>query len=125
MALGEITDIDDPFFGPLVADATRTADQRVRAQSVGMRLDTAPGTFELEPEYGLPLSGYVLQGLSPDALARIPFEVAAQLELDDDIASAVVTPTAKTLPSGRVSLVLATVITPADGSPDQAIPLTA
>jgi hypothetical protein len=125
MPFGDIIDIDDPFFGPLVADATRTSDQRIRSQSVGMRLNTATGTFELEPEYGLALSGYVLEGVTRDALARIPFEVVAQLELDDDIASAVVTPTVTPLPNGRASLVLATVITPSDGSPDQAIPLTA
>jgi hypothetical protein len=120
----DIIDIDDPFFGPLVADATRTADQRIRVQSVGMRLDTATGTFELEPEYGLALSGYVLEGLSSDALARMPFEVGAQLELDDEIASTLVTPTATRLPSGRAALTLGILITPTDGSPDQAITVT-
>lgn len=125
VALGEITDIDDPFFGPLVADASRTADQKIRAQAVDMRLDTATGTFEMEPEYGLALSGYVLANLSRDEVARIPLDVVAQLELDDDIASAVVTPGATRLPTGRAALSLGIVITPADGSPDQAIAVNA
>ena len=125
MALGEITNIDDPFFGPIVADASRTADQQIRAQAVNMRLDTATGTFELEPEYGLALSAYVLANLSPDAVAAIPLDVVAQLELDDDIASAVVTPSATRLPTGRAALALSIVITPSDGTPAQAIAVNA
>src|SRR5262245_31514712 len=69
----------DPFFGT-------TDDPPVNlAQAIERRLDTKRGTLPSAPEYGLRVRDYLLAPLTPDALDRIPLEVQAQVELEDDV----------------------------------------
>jgi len=84
---GEEIRIDDPFFGPL------TDDRQILAEALYMRLTTARGTFYNDSEYGLAVTNYVNEGLTADAIARIPAEVQDELGKDPRVAAVEVTPT--------------------------------
>jgi phage baseplate assembly protein W len=105
---GETIDIDSPF------GARLTDDQAILTQAILMRLSTKRGMYWLDTEYGLPLSGYVNDGLTIDALARIPHEVTAELEKDPRIGSASVVAKQTTGPQG-VSMTLGIQVTPVEG----------
>lgn len=109
---GETIDISSPFFARL-AD-----DDRILAQAVYMRLTTRRGTYFTAPDYGLAVTDYVLEGLTNDALERIPYEVKAQLELDERIAGATVTATkTPTEIRGGYALILDITIMKRKGTP--------
>jgi phage baseplate assembly protein W len=105
---GESIDIDSPF------GARLTDDQAILTQAILMRLSTQRGLYWADPEYGLLLSGYVNEGLTPDALARIPQEVQSELEKDERVASASVTAAVTNGPQG-VSMTLGIKVTPVQG----------
>ena len=105
---GETIDINSPFFARL------TADEAIFAQALTMRLSTKRGFYWADPEYGLLLSDYVNEGLTPDALARLPLEVQLELEKDERVGSAAVKPSLTTGPQGAAVELLITV-TPVEG----------
>lgn len=107
---GESIDIRSQFFARL------TGDQRILAQAVVMRLDTKKGTLWTAPDYGLSLADYVEQGITADALARIPGDVRAELEKDERIEGVVVSASTTKNPGGGYSLILDIRITPAGGA---------
>lgn len=76
-----------------------------------MRLSTKRGVLWTDPEYGLCISDYLNMGLTQDALVRIPFEVQAQLELDERIQSVEVSPRISNPGTGKVRIILDLVIT--------------
>lgn len=65
----------------------------------------------MDTEYGLLVSDYLNEGLTPEVLARIPFEVQAELEKDERIGSVEVSATA-TGPTSSKSILLAIFVTP-------------
>lgn len=107
---GESIDIRSQFFARL------TGDQRILAQAVVMRLDTKKGTLWTAPDYGLSLADYVEQGITADALARIPGDVRAELEKDERIEGVIVAASTTKNPGGGYSLILDIRITPAGGA---------
>lgn len=113
--LGETFDLDSENFD-LTGDGGR-----ILAQAVECRLDTEEGTFEDDPEYGLPLADELLDGLMPETLARLPIEVAAQLRLDPALRDATVSARATRTPADGAELHLDIGLVPHVGEP---IPLT-
>lgn len=100
---GATIDITTPLFRRL------RDDQTILAQSILMRLSTAPGTYWTHPEYGYPLAELVNEGMTPERAARIPYEIKDQIEQDTDrIESASVTiASAEQTPAGvRVAFVI-------------------
>lgn len=105
---GETVNIDSPFFAVL------SNDQAILMQAILMRLNTARGTYWADPEYGLALTDYVNEGLTPDALARIPVEVQSELEKDERVAGAFVKASI-TYGKNGVAVSLNIQITPVEG----------
>lgn len=96
--------------------ATTDDDRRILMDAVLMRLSTRKGTFWADPDYGYQLSDLVKAGLTDDALARIPGDVAAEIEKDRRVRTARVTPTTEaTGQRGGVRLRLVIEVTPVTG----------
>lgn len=91
--------------------------RRILAQAVECRLDTAPGTYEDDPDYGYPLEDALLDDMTPETLARVPAEAAAQLRQDPAIADATATPTVRRTAAGGAELELEIGLTPRVGEP--------
>lgn len=106
---GESLNVDSPFFARL------TDDQSILTQAILLRLSTKRGLHWADPEYGLSLADYINDGMTPDALARLPLDVQSELEKDERLASAVVVPSLTTTPQG-VGVSLSIRVTPVDGS---------
>lgn len=111
-ALGETIDIGSKLFRRL------RDDQAILAQAILMRLTTRRGTYWDDPEYGLLVADYLNAGLTPDTLARIPFEVQSELEKDERIerVEVRVDMATATAPAGA-RLRLTFLVTPATGGP--------
>lgn len=106
---GETINIYSPLFARL------TDDQAILTQAVLMRLNTKRGSDWSDPEYGYAISDLVNEGLSQENLARIPVEVALEVEKDERIASCTaVVSSIRSTPSGA-AILLSLVITPVDG----------
>ena len=106
---GETVDIRSRTFRRL------TDDQRILVQAVIMRLSTKPGTYWTDPAYGFPLSDLVNAGLTQDALARVPGQVKAQLELDERFASVAVEASTRQLANKSWVIVIEITFTPSRG----------
>lgn len=106
---GESLNVDSPFFARL------TDDQSILTQAILLRLSTKRGFYYADPEYGLSLADYINDGMTPDALARLPLDVQSELEKDERIAGVVVVPSLTTTPQG-VGVSLSIRVTPVDGS---------
>ncbi len=107
---GETLDITSPFFKRL------TNDQAILGQAVLMRLSTKRGTFWSDPEYGLCVSDYLNSELTQDQLVRIPFEVQAQLQLDERITSVSVDARTANNGVGGVRIILSMIVTANTGN---------
>ena len=105
---GESINVTSPFFARL------TDDEAILTQAILLRLSTKRGFYWADPEYGLSLADFVNDGLTPDALARLPLEVQSELEKDERIASASVSADIVTTPQGA-SVSLSIRVTPVDG----------
>lgn len=62
-------------------------DQEIGRQDIERRLNTAPGTYRLDPLYGLLVSSYVNRPMTVDEVAAIPSEIEAQILLNTDMFS--------------------------------------
>lgn len=100
----------DPFLGPL------TDPLAILTQWVDLTLRTRLGFYWSAPENGADLAGYVLQGLTADALAIIPATVETTLAADERIASVTVAGSPTFTAIGAAALALAIVVTPKDPS---------
>lgn len=69
----------DPFFGPL------TDDRAILTQAIELRLQMATGALWTCPEDGLPLLQSVNDGMTSDALARLPGRIQAEIERDERV----------------------------------------
>lgn len=103
-----------------VAIASRTfrrlADTRAFfLQAARCRLSTKTGTLPSDPAYGFSLLDLVNAGLTQDALARVPLQVQAQLELIPGAAAVAVEASRRQLPNRSWALDLAVTITPENG----------
>lgn len=107
-AYGTTIDINDPFFRPL------TDDRAILTQAIVMRLDTQRATYWTDPEYGLPVTNLLNEGLTDKRLARIPAEIAAELEKDERIAAVDVT-TRIDGKSPSLRIILALRVSPVEG----------
>jgi phage baseplate assembly protein W len=105
---GETVDISSKFFRRL------NNDQKILTQAIIMRLSTRRGLLWTDPEYGLPITNYVNEGLTQDSLARIPSEVQAELEKDERVATVAVGASVSTTSQGS-KLVLDLKVTPNEG----------
>ncbi len=105
---GETLDIDSAFFRRL------TDDQAILIQAMVMRLSTKRGFYWADPEYGYALTDLVNEGLTTDALARIPIEVQSELEKDERVAAVFVTATITNGAQG-VAVRLGIQVTPVEG----------
>jgi phage baseplate assembly protein W len=105
---GESINVDSPFFARL------TDDQAILTQAILLRLSTKRGFYWADPEYGLSLADYINDGLTPDALARLPVEVQSELEKDERIASAAVSAAITETPQGA-AVNLSIRVTPVEG----------
>lgn len=109
---GDTFDLDSEQFD------TTSDPRRILAQAVECRLDTAPGTYEDDPDYGHPLEELLLEGLSAEVLARIPVEAAAQLRLDPALANATAdAPRVRRTEAGGAALELDIGLEPRVGEP--------
>ncbi|MFS8068763.1 MAG: hypothetical protein ACMG6S_20575 [Byssovorax sp.] len=106
---GESINVDSPFFARL------TDDQAILTQAILLRLSTKRGFYWADPEYGLSLADFINDGLTPDAIARLPMEVQSELEKDERIAGAAVSAAITTTPQGA-SVSLSIRVVPVDGS---------
>lgn len=106
---GESIDVDSPFFARL------TDDEAIFSQALLLRLSTQRGRYWADTEYGLDLAGYVNDGLTPDAIARMPIEVASELEKDERVGSVSVTAAVTDGPQG-VAVRLGIQVTPVEGA---------
>ena len=105
-AYGISLDTLSPFFVRLEDDTA------ILRQWVDLQLRTRLGFYWSAPEVGCDLQGYVLRGLTLDALAAIPAQVQASLATDQRIASVEVTAKQTFTGVGAVALSLAIVVTP-------------
>ena len=99
-----------PTFAPL------TDDTAILAQWVDLQFQTRLGFYWSAPDIGADLQAYILRGLTPTALARIPSDVQAALAEDERIASVDVSATRGYTAVGGVALNLIVTITPKDKS---------
>lgn len=106
---GESIDIDDPTL------RATTSASLILADAIVMRLDTARGSDWSDPEYGLLVTGYIGDALTPDALARIPSDVAAELRKDERINDVDVVPSVTRLPLGGYRVTLDMTVHPVVG----------
>lgn len=83
---GETINIASPLFRRLSDDAA------ILAQALDMRLDTKPGTYWDDPDYGLEVDDYINAGLTPDAIEQIASAIKSECEKDERVSSAAVTP---------------------------------
>lgn len=104
--------------------ATMSEDAAVLAQIVHLILDTQTGVYWSAPECGKSIRGYLLRGLTPADIARIPAEVSAALKNDERIAGADVTATPTFTAGGGEALRLDIIVTP-NVDPDVVFTLTA
>jgi phage baseplate assembly protein W len=119
MNYGETIDIDSPTFRRLRGGALLN-DRRILLQAVRMILQTSPGTYFTDPEYGFSLEDLIMEGVDAAKLARIGARIAGAIEHDDRFESASIAAT--TVPSGTASkLVFSADVTPVDG---ETTPLT-
>jgi phage baseplate assembly protein W len=105
-AYGETLDIKSPFFARL------SDDQAILSQAILMRLSTRKGTYWADPGYGINVSEYLLADLTPDAIARIPYEIQAELEKDERIAAVKVSASITKTTAGGVKLYVDLKVTP-------------
>lgn len=108
------------LFGETVAIGSRLfrrlrVDADILSQAIVMRLSTARGTLWTDPDYGLLLTDYLNEGLTADALARLPLEIQAQIEQDERITS-VTAEVATTQGERGVRLTVALFVTASDGT---------
>jgi phage baseplate assembly protein W len=87
MIYGESVNIDSPTFRRL------TDDTRILAQALEMRLSTRRGTYFDDPEYGLDLEDFLLDGVTPARVARLGAEIGQEIEKEERVESASVTST--------------------------------
>jgi len=106
---GESIDIDDPTL------RATTSASLILADAIVMRLDTARGSDWSDPEYGLMVTSYIGDALTPDALARIPADVAAELRKDERINDVDVRATTAQLPLGGYRVALDMTVHPVVG----------
>jgi phage baseplate assembly protein W len=106
---GETILIASPFFRRL------SDDQTILSQAIVMRLSTKRGTLWADPSYGLAVQDYLQAELTQDALVRIPFEIQAELEKDERIASVSVTSRMEQSALGGIKLFVDLIVTPLTG----------
>lgn len=87
------------FTGP-VADEILT-------DAILRRLNTERGAFWSDPDYGLRVSDYLLEGLTSEAIERIAIDVQLEVTREERVQSCIVTPTTSgTLPFKFLDLLI-------------------
>jgi hypothetical protein len=106
--LGDTIDVFSPAYRRLRDDA------RIIVQKVYLLLNTEPGTYSDDPEYGFDLESQLGSESTPEGRARFAANMASAIEDLDGIASASVT-ASETVSGAAVRGRFTAVVTPIDG----------
>lgn len=108
---GLTIDMNSPVFRRLRDDA------EILKQALQRRLETRRGSDWTDPDYGLLVDDYLGDGLTPEAIERAAGEIKAEVEKDERVRSAAVTPKVTVLSDGSVELAPEIVVFPRQGEP--------
>ncbi len=109
-AYGTSINTTSPTFAPLTDDAA------ILRQWVTLQLQTSLGFYWSAPEIGCDLQTYVLRGLTPNGLAKIPSDIETALGQDERIGGVTVGATTSYSATGESQVNLKIIVTPKDTS---------